>query len=100
MPGRAVWRGSQPIRARRRVHGGRHFLPLSRAVLLVVVAATVAAHGAMMIARADVEGAPWGRTGAASAREELEPLPAAQVCITDRYVKASAQDEGAEGECA
>ncbi len=41
-----------------------------------------------------------GRTGAASARDALEQLPAAQVCITRRYVKASAQDVGAEGECA
>jgi hypothetical protein len=47
------------------------------------------------------EGAPIGGGRARPARRSaLESLPAAQVCITDRYVKASAQDEGAEGECA
>lgn len=48
-----------------------------------------------------VGGAPTGGGRARPARrEDLEQLPAAQVCITQRYVKASAQGEGAEGQCA
>ena len=48
-----------------------------------------------------LEGAPTGGGRARPARRiDLESLPAAQVCTTDRYVKESAQDVGAEGECA